>query len=64
MDQRLALTITEAAKALRVRRSVLEGWVRSGELPAFSVGPYRGKRISIRAVEEFIKKRTFNNIKP
>ncbi len=57
------MTVTEAAKALRMRRSRLEEAIRSGELPAFSVGPQRGTRISMRALERFIEQRTFNNTK-
>jgi 6-phosphogluconate dehydrogenase len=32
----------------------------SGELPAFKVGPQRGTRISLRALDAFIADRTFN----
>jgi excisionase family DNA binding protein len=63
MNAPLAMTVTEAAKALRMRRSRLEEAIRSGELPAFSVGPQRGTRISLRALERFIEQRTFNNTK-
>jgi excisionase family DNA binding protein len=63
MNAPLAMTVTEAAKALRMRRSRLEEAIRSGELPAFSVGPQRGTRISMRALERFIEQRTFNNTK-
>jgi excisionase family DNA binding protein len=63
MNAPIAMTVTEAAKALRMRRSRLEEAIRSGELPAFSVGPQRGTRISMRALERFIEQRTFNNTK-
>jgi hypothetical protein len=48
---------------LKVRNSVVRGWITSGELPAFMIGPQRGTRISVRAVENFIAARTFNQIR-
>lgn len=57
----LVLTITEAAKAVRCRRVVLEEFIRSGELTAFSVGGQRGTRISQRALEAFMQKRALRN---
>jgi excisionase family DNA binding protein len=60
MHAHLALTVSEAAQALRVRNATLRGFIASGELPAFRVGPQRGTRISIRALDAFIAKHTFN----
>ena len=60
MHAHLALTVSEAAQALRVRNATLRGFIASGELPAFKVGPQRGTRISLRALEGFIAERTFN----
>ena len=57
MTPPLVLTIREAAKAIRCRRAVLEQFIRSGELTAFSVGGQRGTRISQRALEAFMQKR-------
>lgn len=57
MTPPLVLTVTEAAKAVRCRRTVLEQFIRSGELTAFSVGGQRGTRISQRALEAFMQKR-------
>ena len=55
------LTVTEAAKAVRCRRIVLEEFIRTGELTAFSVGGQRGTRISQRALEAFMQKRALRN---
>lgn len=64
MQARLALNFPEAAKALGISRSTLEKLVRSGDLHAFIVsGGKRSRRISIRALEEFMEKRTYNDIK-
>jgi excisionase family DNA binding protein len=63
MNARLAMTVSEVARTLKVRNSVVRGWIDSGELPAFMVGPQRGTRISVRAVENFIAARTFNQTK-
>jgi excisionase family DNA binding protein len=60
MHAHLALTVSEAAQALRVRNSRLRSFIASGELPAFKVGPQRGTRISVRALDAFIAERTFN----
>jgi excisionase family DNA binding protein len=57
MTPPIVLSITEAAKALRCRRTVLEQFIRSGELTAFNVGGQRGTRISYRALEAFMQKR-------
>lgn len=64
MNARLAMTLSEVARALKVRNSVVRGWITSGELPAFMIGPQRGTRISVRAVENFIAARTFNQARP
>ena len=60
MHAHLALTVSEAAQALRVRNSMLRSLIKAGELPAFKVGPQRGTRVSLRALEGFIAERTFN----
>jgi excisionase family DNA binding protein len=60
MHAHLALTVSEAAQALRVRNSMLRSLIKAGELAAFKVGPQRGTRISIRALDAFIAKHTFN----
>jgi excisionase family DNA binding protein len=61
MDTDRVMTVSEAAKALRIRRVVLEEMIRDGKVKAFSVGPKRGMRITMKALEEFIEK---NTIKP
>jgi excisionase family DNA binding protein len=63
MTTPLVLTITEAAKAIRCRRTVLEQFIRTGELTAFSVGGQRGTRISRRALEAFMQKRALRTSK-
>jgi excisionase family DNA binding protein len=63
MTTPLVLTVTEAAKAVRCRRTVLENFIRSGELTAFSVGGQRGTRISHRALEAFMQKRALRTSK-
>ena len=63
MTTPLVLTIREAAKAIRCRRTVLEQFIRSGELTAFSVGGQRGTRISHRALEAFMQKRALRTAK-
>jgi len=58
MDAIRVMTVSEAAKVLRVRRVVLEEMIRDGRVKAFSVGPKRGTRITMKALEEFIEKNT------
>ena len=60
MHAHLAFSVTEAARALRVGNATVRGFIASGELPAFKVGPQRGTRISLRALDAFIADRTFN----
>jgi excisionase family DNA binding protein len=60
MHAHLALTVSEAARTLRVGNTTLRSFIASGELPAFHVGPQRGTRISLRALNAFIAERTFN----
>jgi excisionase family DNA binding protein len=63
MHSHLALRFSEAAKALRVSRNTIERLVAEGELPAFRVDAGKcGRRISLRALETFMAKRTFNDI--
>jgi excisionase family DNA binding protein len=58
MDAIRVMTVSEAAKALRVRRMVLEEMIRNGKVKAFSVGPKRGTRITMNALEDFIEANT------
>jgi excisionase family DNA binding protein len=58
MDDIRVMTVSEAAKVLRVRRVVLEEMIRDGRVKAFSVGPKRGTRITMKALEDFIEKNT------
>ena len=60
MHAHLAFSVTEAARALRVGNATVRGLIARGELPAFKVGPQRGTRVSLRAIEGFIAERTFN----
>ncbi len=64
MHAKLALTVKEAARALGVGERAVRGWIARGELPAFNIGPHKGTRISVRALEKFMEQRTFNTIKP
>jgi len=61
MDAIRVMTVSEAAKVLRIRRVVLEEMIRDGRVKAFSVGPKRGTRITMKALEDFIER---NTIKP
>jgi excisionase family DNA binding protein len=61
MDAIRVMTVSEAAKVLRIRRVVLEELIRNGRVKAFSVGPKRGTRITMKALEDFIER---NTIKP
>jgi excisionase family DNA binding protein len=61
MHAHLAFSVTEAARALRVGNATVRGLIARGELPAFRVGPQRGTRVSLRALEGFIAERTFND---
>ena len=58
MDDIRVMTVSEAAKILRIRRVVLEEMIRDGRVKAFSVGPKRGTRITMKALEDFIEKNT------
>jgi excisionase family DNA binding protein len=60
MHAHLALTVKQTARALQVGERRVRGWIKAGELPAFSIGPREGTRISVRAVENFMAARTFN----
>lgn len=64
MNGQLAMTVREAAQAIQVSREKIRALIRSGELAAFSVGPKRGTRISVRALEKFMAARTFNQYTP
>ena len=58
MDDIRVMTVSEAAKILRIRRVVLEEMIRDGKVKAFSVGPKRGTRITMKALEDFIEANT------
>jgi excisionase family DNA binding protein len=58
MDAIRVMTVSEAAKVLRVRRVVLEELIRKGKVKAFSAGPKRGTRITMKALEDFIEANT------
>jgi hypothetical protein len=45
-----------------VGERAVRGWIARGELPAFNIGPNKGTRISVRAVENFMQQRTFNAV--
>ena len=63
IDRNHALPVIRQAKALGVSRNTIERLVAAGELPAFRVGEGRcGRRISLRAIETFMARRTFNDI--
>lgn len=50
------LTVTEVAKRLQVHWQSVLTYIKNGELEAVKLG--RGYRISEKAIEEFVKKRT------
>jgi excisionase family DNA binding protein len=58
MDDIRVMTVSEAAKILRIRRVVLEEMIRDGRVKAFSVGSKRGTRITMKALEDFIEANT------
>jgi excisionase family DNA binding protein len=62
MHAHLALTVKQTARALQVGERRVRGWIKAGELPAFNIGPHKGTRISVRAVENFMAARTFNAV--
>jgi excisionase family DNA binding protein len=45
-----------------VGERAVRAWIKSGELPAFNIGPHKGTRISRQAVEKFMAQRTFNHV--
>jgi excisionase family DNA binding protein len=60
MHAHLALTVKQVARGMGVGERAVRGWIARGELPAFNIGPNKGTRISVRAVENFMQARTFN----
>lgn len=50
------LSVTEVAERLQVHWQSVLNYIKSGELEAVKLG--RGYRISEKAIEEFIQKRT------
>lgn len=53
------LTLNEVAERLRVSRSAVERWVRSGELPSYKLGEGRTapRRVSEGDLSSFVAKR-------
>lgn len=49
---RLALTVPEVAKALRVKDTTIRDLINAGELPAFLMG--RTLRVSVKALDDWI----------
>jgi excisionase family DNA binding protein len=62
MHAHLALTVKQVARGMGVGERAVRGWIARGELPAFNIGPNKGTRISVRAVENFMQQRTFNAV--
>jgi excisionase family DNA binding protein len=62
MHAHLALTVKQVARGMGVGERAVRGWIARGELPAFNIGPNKGTRISVRAVENFMAARTFNAV--
>jgi excisionase family DNA binding protein len=62
MHAHLALTVKQVARGMGVGERAVRGWIARGELPAFNIGPNKGTRISVRAVENFMQARTFNAV--
>jgi len=60
MHAHLALTVKQVARGMGVGERRVRAWIDAGELPAFSIGPNKGTRISVRAVEKFMADRNFN----
>jgi excisionase family DNA binding protein len=60
MHAHLALTVKQVARGMGVGERAVRGWIARGELAAFNIGPHKGTRISVRAVENFMAARTFN----
>ncbi len=54
MDQKLLLTVDEAAQRLGIGRSHAYVFVLRGEIPSVKLG--RSRRIPLAALEEFIEK--------
>jgi excisionase family DNA binding protein len=52
MDERLLLTIPQAAERLGVGRSFLYGVIRRGELASVKLG--RARRVPIGALEKYV----------
>lgn len=55
------LSVSEVAEQLQVHWQSVLNYIKRGELEAVKLG--RGYRISEKAIEEFIKKRTTNRKK-
>jgi excisionase family DNA binding protein len=62
MHAHLALTVKQVARGIGVGDRTVRAWIKSGELPAFNIGPHKGTRISRQAVEKFMAQRTFNYV--
>jgi excisionase family DNA binding protein len=54
VEDRIALTVTEAAQKLGIGRAHLYRYVMSGELPSIKLG--RLRRIPLVALDEFVRR--------
>ena len=54
-DEKLLLTVDQAADRLGVARSHLYRWLMTGELPSLKLG--RSRRIPVAALERFVIER-------
>ena len=54
-DEKLLLTVEQAADRLGVARSHLYRWLTTGELPSLKLG--RSRRIPVAALERFVSER-------
>lgn len=50
------ITLSQAAKILKVHQNTLRNWDRSGVLKAIRIGVKRGLRYQKKDLEKFIKK--------
>jgi excisionase family DNA binding protein len=54
IPERLAVTVTEAAKMLSLSRSKIYPLISSGEIPSLKIGTCR--RVPVREIESFIER--------
>jgi excisionase family DNA binding protein len=57
------VTVAEVEKRCRVTRATVEGWIESGELPHYRLGP-RTIRIALADLEEFLTARRYAGLPP